>query len=214
MSASLSGVLRAASLAVRDAGDELNRLDAVAGDGDLGVTMDVAAETILGLLPEAAQLPPEAALRRVGMEIARHASSTAGTLVSTALLAASRVEPMMDESVIARVARCARAAQLAIENRGHATLGDKTMLDAIDPLVRSLEESASAGRTLEEALALAADAAREGAEHTRLLRARVGRAGWLADRSQGAEDAGAHLVALVAEAVSRHVAETSASISG
>jgi len=83
------------------------------------------------------------------------------------------------------------------------------MLDAIDPLVVSLEASARAGTPLAEALARAASAARDGAEHTRELRAKVGRAGWLADRSEGAEDAGAHLIALIAEAASRYVSEAS-----
>lgn len=205
MSTRLVDVLRAASIAVSDSAGDLSRLDAVAGDGDLGVTMTVAAETVIGLLPELAELPPEAALRRVGLEIARRAPSTAGTLVATAVLAASRVEPITSERIVARGARCAKAAQDAIEARGGAKPGDKTMLDALDPLVRSLEESAGAGRSLAEAVALAADAARAGAAHTRELRARVGRAGWLADRSEGAEDAGAHLVALVAQAVERQI---------
>jgi hypothetical protein len=66
-----------------------------------------------------------------------------------------------------------------------------------------------AGTPLTDALARAASAARDGAQHTRELRARVGRAGWLADRSKGAEDAGAHLVALIAQAASRYVSATS-----
>jgi dihydroxyacetone kinase-like protein len=209
MSASLMGAFRAVASTVRDSRDELNRLDAVAGDGDIGVTMAAAADAILGLPTEVADSSPEAALRQVGMEIARHAPSTAGTLVATALLAAARVEGSTDDSIVAVIARRASAAQRAIEDRGHAKVGDKTMLDAIDPLVVSLEASGRAGTPLAEALARAASAARQGAEHTRELRARVGRAGWLADRSEGAEDAGAHLIALIAEAASRYVSASS-----
>jgi phosphoenolpyruvate---glycerone phosphotransferase subunit DhaL len=209
MSASLMGAFRAVASAVRDSRDELNRLDAVAGDGDIGVTMAVAADAILGLPTAVADSSPEAALRQVGMEIARHAPSTAGTLVATALLAAARVEASTEDSIVTVIARRAAAAQHAIEDRGHANVGDKTMLDAIDPLVVSLETSARDGTPLAEALTCAASAARQGAEHTRELRARVGRAGWLADRSEGAEDAGAHLVALIAEAASRYVSASS-----
>jgi hypothetical protein len=38
------------------------------------------------------------------------------------------------------------------------------------------------------------------------MRAKVGRAGWLADRSEGNEDAGAHLVATALAAAARAVA--------
>jgi dihydroxyacetone kinase len=209
MSASLMGAFREVASAVRDARDELNRLDAVAGDGDIGVTMAAAANAILGLPAEVANTSPEAVLRQVGMEIARHAPSTAGTLVATALLAAARVEARTEDSIVSVIARRAAAAQRAIEDRGRANVGDKTMLDAIDPLVVSLEESARTGTPLAEALARAASAARKGADHTRELRAKVGRAGWLADRSEGAEDAGAHLIALIAEAASGYVSATS-----
>lgn len=200
------GALRAVASAVRDARDELNRLDAVAGDGDLGVTMAAAADAILGLPAEVANTSPEDALRQVGMEIARHAPSTAGTLVATGLLAAARVEAKTEDGIVALIARRAAAALRAIEDRGRANVGDKTMLDAIDPMVVSLEESARAGTPLAEAFAHAASAARQGAEHTRELRARVGRAGWLADRSEGAEDAGARLIVIVVDAAGRYVA--------
>lgn len=206
---SLIGALRAAALAVSDARDELNRLDAIAGDGDLGVTMAAAADAILGLPPEASDPSPEVTLRRVGIEIARRAPSTAGTLVATAFLAAARVEPRSTDSIVAAIARCAAAAQRAIEDRGHAKVGDKTMLDAIGPMVASLEESARAGTSLDEALAKAASAARAGAQHTRALRAKVGRAGWLADRAEGKEDAGARLVAIVAQAAGEYVGRAS-----
>jgi len=203
------GALRATARSVQDARNELNRLDAIAGDGDLGVTMAAAADAILGLPADVPGRSSEAALRQAGLEIAKRAPSTAGTLVATALLAAARVETRTGEGIVAAIASRAAAAQHAIEDRGHAKVGDKTMLDAIGPLVASLEESARAGIPLKRALVDAAGAAREGAEHTRALRARVGRAGWLADRSDGNEDAGAHLVALVAKAAADYIARLS-----
>jgi hypothetical protein len=80
------------------------------------------------------------------------------------------------------------------------------MLDAIYPAVQSLQRDAEDGVALDDALAHAAAAAREGAQSTRDLEPRVGRAGWLAERSRGAEDAGAHLVALAFEAAAQAVA--------
>jgi phosphoenolpyruvate---glycerone phosphotransferase subunit DhaL len=207
MSATFAGLVLAVSEDVRAAHDELNRLDAVAGDGDLGVTMTAAADAVLALVDELGEMPPELALRRLGMEIASRAPSTAGTLMASALLAASRVD-QRPEPPLGSVARRVAAAQEAIEARGHAKVGDKTMLDALGPVAISLEQSARDGLSLEDALARAATAAREGADGTRRLRATVGRAGWLADRSQGSDDAGARLVAIIAEAANRYVTKS------
>ncbi len=75
------------------------------------------------------------------------------------------------------------------------------MLDAMAPAVEALRGAARDGKSLEQAVDAAASAAREGVERTRGMRAQVGRAGWLADRSEGSPDAGAVLVAIVIEAV-------------
>ena len=46
-----------------------------------------------------------------------------------------------------------------IKNRGHAKPGDKTMIDALEPAVESLNESAAQGRDLAEAFKMAAEKA-------------------------------------------------------
>src|SRR5205085_4929417 len=126
------------------------------------------------------------------------------TLVATGFLRAGRVasEPAADD--VAALTRALEAAQQGIEERGKAAPGDKTMLDALAPAVAALRESA--GQPLAGALARAAEAAAAGAAATRQMRAKVGRAGWLADRAEGSEDAGAHLVATALAAAARAVA--------
>ena len=78
------------------------------------------------------------------------------------------------------------------------------MLDALAPAVDALRTAGEAGTAPGPALAGAARAAAEGAESTRTMRARVGRAGWLADRAAGNVDAGAALVAMILAAAVRH----------
>jgi dihydroxyacetone kinase len=184
---------------------ELNRLDGVAGDGDLGATMATGANALLALLPEMQDLDLAATLRRCGTELARKAPSTSGTLLATACLRAAAAAPGIDgETATSVAARLVDAAMTGVQQRGKAQVGDKTMLDALGPAVTSLQDSASAARDLEQALASAAAAATAGAEATRGMRARVGRAGWLADRSEGNVDAGAYLVGLIFESIARH----------
>jgi dihydroxyacetone kinase len=205
-----TAVLAAVVGAVAGAAEELNRLDSVAGDGDLGVTMTQAAGALTAILPELEGQDLAAQLRRCGGELARKAPSTSGTLVATGFLRAARAageaggapggQPGGDT---ARLARLLGAAQQGIQERGKAAPGDRTLLDALAPAVAALEAAGKEGAGVATALARAAQAAHEGAEATRTMRAKVGRAGWLADRAAGHVDAGAYLVALVLDAARR-----------
>ena len=201
MTTSLSLVAEAVCRQVLSATDQLNRLDGVAGDGDLGVTMAAAARAVIAIAPGLDAKPLDEGLRELGTTVARRAPSTAGTLVATAFLAMARVPVEEDERVVEGAARRLAAAQEAIESRGGAHPGEKTLLDALAPAVEALRGAARDGKSLQQAVDTAASAARDGVEQTRGMRAQVGRAGWLADRSEGSPDAGAVLVAIVIEAV-------------
>ena len=185
---------------VAAAHDELNRLDAAAGDGDLGNTVVAVAKAIRAAIASDPSAAPAALLGQCGTEIAIAAPSTAGTLIARALLAASgAITSAPAGPPVAVLHTAVAAATTAIESAGKATVGDKTMLDALAPAAEALSAQAQAGAELPAALSAAAAAARRGAEETKKLTPRAGRARWLAERSKGTEDAGAHLVALVLE---------------
>jgi dihydroxyacetone kinase-like protein len=77
------------------------------------------------------------------------------------------------------------------------------MLDALRPAADALGRAADAGLEASVASRVAAEAAEAGAVATASMAAKVGRAGWLADRAAGHEDAGARLIALVVLAAAR-----------
>jgi len=202
---SVGDVIGAVADDVVAAKDELTRLDAVAGDGDLGITMATAGAALKVLLPELAGQDLATLLKRCGSELARKAPSTSGTLAATAFLRAGRAASDATLGGTALLAQLAAAAQQGIQERGKAAPGDKTMLDALAPAVAALQQAAGANAAIPAALADAARAARAGADTTRSMRAKVGRAGWLADRSVGHEDGGAYLVALIFASAARHL---------
>ena len=205
-SAGLVELVRAIATTLRGHRDELNRLDGVAGDGDLGLTVSTAAAALLELLPSLATLSEADAIRRCGAEIARRAPSTGGTLIAFALMAAAKapVDPAAD--AVGRAAGYLEAAATTIAQRGQVIVGDRTMLDALRPAADALRDAARAGARPGEAAREAAAAADAGAARTASMAAKVGRAGWLAERAAGHEDAGARLVALALRAAARHVA--------
>lgn len=207
-SSALAELIRAVASDLLDHRDELNRLDGVAGDGDLGLTVSTAAKALIELVPILATLPEAEAIRRCGTEIARRAPSTGGTLIAFALMAAAKAAPAADGSPVERAAAYLEAAATSVAARGNVAPGDRTMLDALRPAADAVRQGAENGAGPVEVARSAANAAEAGAEATASMAARVGRAGWLADRAAGHEDAGARLVALAFAAAAGHVEAT------
>jgi dihydroxyacetone kinase-like protein len=197
----LADVLRDVCAEVQSHAGELNELDARAGDGDLGVTVASAATAVLELLPEVDGKPGPEILRSCGSAVARRAAGTSGTLVATALLRAGRDDVGSDDGPAADFAARLEAARAGIAERGKAELGEKTMLDALAPAAAA----AAGADTVAGALRAAAEAAEGGARETASMHPRHGRAGWLAERSLGHEDAGARFVAVALDAAARSV---------
>lgn len=194
--AGFTALLSSVATELLDHRDELNRLDGVAGDGDLGLTVTTACRALLELAPALAGLPEAEAIRKAGMEIARKAPSTGGTLLAFALMAAAKAPVEPDAPGLVRAAAYLEAATASIAQRGQVGPGDRTMLDALGPAATALRAALDAGEAPSEAAREAASAADEGAHATATMPAKVGRAGWLAERAAGNEDAGARLVAL------------------
>lgn len=202
-SAGLSALIVAVATDLLDHRDELNRLDGVAGDGDLGLTVTTAAKALIELAPTLAPLPEAEAIRKCGTEIARRAPSTGGTLIAFALMAAAKAPVAADAPTLERAAAYLEAAAGSIAQRGQVEVGDRTMLDALRPAADAVRQVADRGGSIWEAGGEAAKAADQGAKATATMAAKVGRAGWLAERAAGHEDAGARLVALAFAAAER-----------
>lgn len=198
--AALAALIRTVATDLLEGKDELNRLDGVAGDGDLGLTVSTGARALLDLAPTLEELPEADAIRRCGTEIARRAPSTGGTLIAFALMAASRALVAPDATAVGRAAAYLEAAADSIAQRGQVEPGDRTMLDALRPAAEVVRAAADRGDDVASAASAAASAADEGATATATMAAKVGRAGWLADRAAGSEDAGARLVAMAIRA--------------
>ena len=74
--------------------------------------------------------------------------------------------------------------------RGKAKVGDKTVLDVLDPIARSLEASAAAGEPLANALSTASASAELALEATKSMLAQHGKAAAFQEKSIGLQDAG------------------------
>ncbi len=159
---------------------------------------------------EAAHAEGEAAgiaklLRTAGATMARVAPSTMGTLTATGFLRASKACDGIDELGTAEIAAFWRAYRDGIAERGKAKVGDKTLLDVLDPIALTLEAQASAGASLADALAAAAKAAEDALEATKTMVAQHGKAAAFQEKTIGLQDAGATVGMLLITSMSAFV---------
>lgn len=195
--------------ALEAAYDEITALDAEVGDGDLGVTCRLGMAAVLQALPALADATPDALLMKSGMTFNSAGASTYGALVATAAMRAAKYakDNEVGEWDLPALIGAATAAAEGIEQRGKASRGDKTILDALWPAVDALKAADAVNKGLADALADAAIAAREGAEATKPLRSKFGRAAWMQDRTIGVQDAGATVAAIVIAAIAAYVTQ-------
>lgn len=182
------------------ASDEFNKLDALQGDGDLGITLRLMVEALQEAAQETSSLKEW--LLASGTRVRKKAPSTMGVLVSFALTAAGKT---LDEALPIDEKTYGNMQKVMIEEikkRGGADVGDRTILDAFVPACEAYGNAVQDKKSLKEALVLARDAAYQGAQATKALSPKTGRASWVGDRVVGEVDGGALLCYKVYEILS------------
>ncbi len=186
------------------------QLDSVVGDGDFGYSLARGFEKVMEEFDSIDRTDVGTFLKKVGIIITSRCGGTSGPIWGTAFLRAGMAAGTRSELGTADVVAMLRAAFEGIQKRGGAALGDKTLLDALDPLITSFERELAAAAKPGAAFAAAAAAAKEAADKTSELVAKRGRAAYTGERSRGSPDAGAIAVALMARDVSERCTATAA----
>lgn len=169
---------------------EINALDALVGDGDTGSTFAGAAQTVLADLDKL-PLNDTAALFRALSDIkTRSMGGSSGVLFAIFFEAAAdafQKDPSWSNALLCGLH--------AMKRYGGAVLGDRTMIDALEPALDVLISGGS--------LQSASVAARKGADSTALMdKAGAGRSSYLNSRSlHGVIDPGAEAVTCLLESI-------------
>ena len=197
-------VIMTMSKTIVDNADYFAQLDAVAGDGDFGYSLRNGFEVVLADYDTFDKSSIGAILKRVGFVIAGKVGGVSGPIWGTAFLRAAAAAGDRTELTSDELIAILRAAIEGIMQRGEASLGEKTLLDALVPAVDSLEQSFAAGVTDDGVAAIqdAADVAVKAAEETLGMLAMRGRAAYTGERSRDSVDAGATAVGVILQAVS------------
>jgi dihydroxyacetone kinase-like protein len=183
-------VIREMAAAMEENRRQLTKLDSEIGDGDHGNNMNRGFQAVLERLENADPATPADVLKAVSMALISKVGGAAGPLYGTAFLRASTALGDKEEVSAEDAAEALEAALGGIKQRGKAEVGDKTIVDALQPAVEAAREAADGG-SVAGVLRAAAGAAEEGAEATVPIRARRGRASYLGARAEGHQDPGA-----------------------
>ena len=180
----------------------LTKLDSEIGDGDHGNNMHRGFQAALDRLNTADPSTPADVLKAVSMALISKVGGAAGPLYGTAFLRASTALGTKEEVSAGDAAEALEAALGGIKQRGKAEVGDKTIVDALEPAAEAAKGAAGEG-SVAGVFRAAAGAAEEGAESTVPMTARRGRASYLGARAQGHQDPGATSTYLLLDAAAR-----------
>jgi dihydroxyacetone kinase-like protein len=180
----------------------LTKLDSEIGDADHGNNMHRGFQAALERLNAADPSTPADVLKAVSMALISKVGGAAGPLYGTAFLRASTALGTKEDVSAGDAAEALEAGLGGIKQRGKAVVGDKTIVDALEPAAEAAKEAAGEG-SVAGVFRAAAGAAEEGAESTIPMTARRGRASYLGARAQGHQDPGATSTYLLLEAAAR-----------
>jgi dihydroxyacetone kinase-like protein len=176
-------------------------LDAAFGDGDFGYSLARGFEVVLEQWDSLSVNESPAFLRGVATTLMKRLGGTSGPIWGTAFLRAGGAIADGDVIGIDQVVDMLDASIAGIQKRGGASVGDKTLLDALCPLRDEVAAWSKRQAAPGDVAQAAAKAARAGADHTKEIAANRGRASYVGDRSIGAPDPGAVAIAVMSEKV-------------
>jgi phosphoenolpyruvate---glycerone phosphotransferase subunit DhaL len=191
---SLIGALAAS---VIDNAEELTALDRAIGDGDHGLNMRRGFEAVLADIDGLAAKPLPELCKGLGTHLVMTIGGASGPLYGTLFLALGKTLPT--EPGLGEAGKAFAAAVAAVKARGKSDVGEKTMLDVLQPVATVLT-AAAGGDAVASLTAELCAAADRGLEATRPMRATKGRASFLGERSIGHLDPGARSSQLLVHA--------------
>jgi dihydroxyacetone kinase-like protein len=193
----LAAMLGAAADRLKANQDLLTQLDSATGDGDHGTTMGRVADALLEAAGAGTASSVKELLDAAGWAVLCVDGGSASPLTGSFLSGMADGSPAAANLNPQELASAFAAGLAKFRAQTPAQVGDKTMLDALAPAVDALQSAADQGLGPAAMMARAAEAAQNGAENTRSLQAKFGRARNLGPRSIGSVDPGAVSISLL-----------------
>lgn len=198
-------MIKAACDAIIESKPFLTEVDSKIGDGDHGIGMSGGMEKAKAALDDKGPFEDiNTVFKTTGMAMINSMGGASGVIFGSMFLGGVKGLEKLTELDGGNFTRIMRGSVESIKQRGKAQVGDKTMVDALEPAVEAME--AADKEELAELLKAATEAAKQGVENTKQYVAKFGRAKSLLERAIGYQDAGATSVSIIFEAMYNYVA--------
>ncbi len=183
------------------------------GDGDFGMSIAKGFKQLKKEWATRDKADIGAFLKSCSEIIMEYCGGASGPIWGSAFRYAGKAADGKEKINLAELAEIFQAANTGVYETGKksfgkgAVVGDKTLVDALKPCADALEQAAKDGKSLRDGIALGAKAAVAGAENTKSVVAKLGRAGTVGEKSIGYPDAGAYGLGVIFTALSDYIAK-------
>ena len=192
-------IITAVILTIDAHADELTELDQIIGDGDHVINLQRGLQALQTLATEISSLDWSTAWQKIAMSLMSSVGGASGSLYATLFLSLAKNAGNQSPDTT-EFAELFKQAIDAVKQRGKSDLGDKTMLDVLIPVAKTLSDN-NQHHSFIDLLNQINLTATEGAEATRNMQASKGRSSFLGERSIGHIDAGAKSAQLMITAI-------------
>jgi dihydroxyacetone kinase-like protein len=204
-SEALRGLLLAVAAELAQHSEEIRELDARVGDGDLGITVELMAKALVEFAESSRETDIGRLLMQCGMAINRANPSTFGTIMASGFMGGGKAVAGKTSVELADWVTFGEGAIESIQSRGKASVGDKTVLDALVPAVAALKAEREKGGDERTAVWAAVRACEEGMKATAGMVAKCGKARVFREKSVGVQDGGATAMYYMLKAAAEHI---------
>ncbi len=167
----------------------LSEVDGAIGDGDHGINMAKGFKLTKERMSGDESLSD--GLKLLGKTLVEEIGGAMGPLYGSVFKAMARACKDVEQVDAEVFEQMLASAYEKIQDLGEAKVGDKTLVDTLDPALAAFRDARQGGKGFADALSAMAEAAEQGKESTKELVAKKGRAARLGERSKGVLDAGA-----------------------
>lgn len=175
--------------------ETLTRADQAIGDGDHGIGMARGFEAVNKMLAEKSITKIEDVFFSTGTCLLASIGGASGAIFGSFFMGAAKglkdVEALDSEAL----GNALTAGLEMVKKRGNAQIGDKTMVDALEPAVIAAKQNSE--KSIADLVSLIYSAAKEGMEKTKSFVAKIGKAKTLGERTIGFADPGAISISLI-----------------
>jgi len=183
-------VLMKMATAIQENKDYLGEVDGLIGDGDHGMNMNKGFSMFADQIIKS-DIGFAEGLYELGNVLFSKIGGSMGPIYGTVFMGMAEAGKDFDVIDLDRFSAMLSAGLRELRDVVQAQVGDKTLIDTLEPAVVAVENAAKEGKSFADALREMKTAAQTGRDSTKDLAAKFGRSSRLGERSRGVLDAGA-----------------------